>query len=1297
VQSTEVLSGLEAVARIERLICRSAVTRESAVAEGLALAGERAASLADGAPAGAGDAVVAPGASCVHHVNGAPGHEHAGAFELAARSVQEAVDHCLAAHLLSQRLGRVGLCSLSPALAERLDVVTLPGAALAGALLGSGTETAEPDAEPERILELARMALQAVSERTQGGAELVEYRGDDGAEVVLVASGAEAATAGEVARALSQGGVAAGALSVVLVRPFPASAVREVVAGAQRVFVLGEPARRAALLAQVRVVAGEESEIRSLPAGTPAQVLEALVAHLREGSFDLKRHVPVEDAPSRRLVVAPPGPWGEEMVRRVGAALAQLGPMRLGPRTRSEAGATVLAWDSEAAPKARGDLLLAAEPSLLDPEAALSLIRPGSTALVVSEADTPELLARALSPESRSAILERDLALHWVAPPQVDEGDDPRGETDGRAASLFLAGASLAALLGPGGQQAIEAAGAAGETRWLRAGAEALRSLDPETLDPARHVQELDFRPAPSLPRMPTREDDAEQRARWAERIWRFHLTGGAPSPVPGLPLRTAVLWNLAQGLRGESPHPFVLVRSDDAERPIAARRLRGLLGEAIEVLQGAGRAARALADNLDRLVTLAARELAEGDAEVGLEGLLSGAGEGLAAELALPEEEAHTLADDLGELRRVLPRDAAVLDLRAEMPMRLYLKVLDAVRAPLQQRFAEELGDLCERLRDLLQLDQMASSEGRAPEVLSAALGSAASDYIDPAALSQTLPAGTRAAALGEQRRRRIQWALATLETHLEQWAQLPRVILLRPPSADLAVPGVEQHEHPDPLAAAVGLFDGVSRRMAEVFGAARTARLEAAGRYRPELHDTGLAELDWEAFTGEELDLVPTVVVVTSGRRLRRRDQISLSELLGSSRPVQVVVGDQVGADDGAEDLSRFHVDLGYLVVAHREAFAMGSTPARPERLVEGLAQMARARRPAVALVQLPALEPAPLRPLLAEAALRGRACRDFRYDPDAGESWADRFDLAGNPDPESAWPMHRVPYLEDGEEQTLELAFTFADAMAFEPAYLRHLLVVPPVAWDESQQPLAEYLEHFDPEGPQRRVPFLWVIDGDETLQRVIVTRELALASRDRLRGWRVLQELAGFQNAFAERAADAARDQALAEAGERSAELEQAHAAELERVRSEAAHESMERLAAVLISPDGLPALGAPGAAPTAQPPPAAESLETAAAEPAVAEEIEEEEAVSFDDPYIDTPLCTSCNECTNLNAQLFHYDGNKQAYIADPAAGTFAELVKAAELCPAHCIHPAKPRDGDSTATPELIERAAKFN
>ena len=104
----------------------------------------------------------------------------------------------------------------------------------------------------------------------------------------------------------------------------------------------------------------------------------------------------------------------------------------------------------------------------------------------------------------------------------------------------------------------------------------------------------------------------------------------------------------------------------------------------------------------------------------------------------------------------------------------------------------------------------------------------------------------------------------------------------------------------------------------------------------------------------------------------------------------------------------------------------------------------------------------------------------------------------------------------------------------------------------------------------------------------------------------------------------------------------------------------------------------------------------EPAQEAAAEPAV-EELPEEEALAFDEPYITAPLCTTCNECTNINPRIFQYNANKQAFIADASAGTFAELVKAAELCPARCIHPGKPRSDDSTATPELVERASKFN
>jgi pyruvate-ferredoxin/flavodoxin oxidoreductase len=108
------------------------------------------------------------------------------------------------------------------------------------------------------------------------------------------------------------------------------------------------------------------------------------------------------------------------------------------------------------------------------------------------------------------------------------------------------------------------------------------------------------------------------------------------------------------------------------------------------------------------------------------------------------------------------------------------------------------------------------------------------------------------------------------------------------------------------------------------------------------------------------------------------------------------------------------------------------------------------------------------------------------------------------------------------------------------------------------------------------------------------------------------------------------------------------------------------------------------------APPAAEPPVAEQpvAASAAAAPAAGEAIE---------PYIDTELCTTCNECTQINPKMFAYDENKQAYIKDPRAGTFQELVKAAERCTARIIHPGTPLDPDEPDLEEWIERAKPFN
>ena len=86
-----------------------------------------------------------------------------------------------------------------------------------------------------------------------------------------------------------------------------------------------------------------------------------------------------------------------------------------------------------------------------------------------------------------------------------------------------------------------------------------------------------------------------------------------------------------------------------------------------------------------------------------------------------------------------------------------------------------------------------------------------------------------------------------------------------------------------------------------------------------------------------------------------------------------------------------------------------------------------------------------------------------------------------------------------------------------------------------------------------------------------------------------------------------------------------------------------------------------------------------------------------EGVDPDAPQIETARCTTCNECTEINGKLFAYDENMQAHIADPDAGSYRQIVEAAESCQVSIIHPGKPRNPDEPDLEELLARAAPFN
>jgi ferredoxin len=292
-----------------------------------------------------------------------------------------------------------------------------------------------------------------------------------------------------------------------------------------------------------------------------------------------------------------------------------------------------------------------------------------------------------------------------------------------------------------------------------------------------------------------------------------------------------------------------------------------------------------------------------------------------------------------------------------------------------------------------------------------------------------------------------------------------------------------------------------------------------------------------------------------------------------------------------------------------------------------------------------------------LTAASAMESRAFPTFSYDPHAGDNQAARFSFENNPRPEADWPTATLEYA-DGEGRRVResTAFTFADFVLCDRRYSRHFAVVPRERWNAAMRPVADWLDLADSEAAQC-VPYVLAVDEGNTLHRVAVDARLARSVRSVRVLWRRLQEQAGIHNSHAERVL--ARERVLWQEEKRR---------ELEAVRGVAA-------------PDA-----------------GAQAPEPAAKAAAAAEAVQPQEAErNPDEPWIETARCPSCNECQLINDRMFVYNDNKQAYIKDPDAGTFRQLVEAAESCQVAIIHPGKPRNPREPGLDDLMKRAAAFN
>ncbi len=1283
-----VLTGREAIEETERRICGAPPSASPPSAEGIAAAGADAASCG---PVPPGPPPPAPlPASCVHHFFGGDGR-FAGHDDvvLAPASAQEAVDLALAARAVARRIRRPVGCRHG-AYGDAVAAVSLPPRSLLVGDAGATDGLWEPGAAAERIVQLAAHAAAAVAAGTGRPLDLVERTGPAGAPLVLAGAGPAGAAAQRLAAALTGAGRSCAAVAVRLVRPAPRAALAEALAGAARVVVLRSDDGRHLLRAAAVREAAPEAEVASVGVVSGASVAELAEAVAPVAGGPLPTLSDEAAGDSFRVAVVPAGRWAQGVARALAADRVAPG---LGPAVEAVGGEgdAVVITGPAAAPAP--DVLVAAGPRFLDAAGPLATMGAGGVVIVCAEAGRVEPVVAAIDPAARALLWDRELTVTWLRV-GADEAADVitrrlRAACDGDAE-------------GEGSSPGTPIPGAL---------------LGRDEAPP-----EIDFRGGAGLPRRaaaPEGDDAAPEHSPAAVR--RFHMRGRAAPARPTAPFTPLAARAVAAAMTRR--WPAALVRRDPGAQP-SVETLEEALATALEAITPASRAIPERLDLLAREVRRApgpdgdgAGDDGDGDGERGdgdggrgdsdgtLAAAVAAAADGFVTALDLPEDEADAVLGDVAALVSALPPGSVLVRLSADAPVRIAAAALAASSELARGRLEARAREVLEQLEDRLTLDRLRSDEGRSPDALGRSLGGMAG--IDPTRLSSTLPAAAAGDALPPVRRERLEDAAAVLASWLAEAADRPSVFVLAPPDGPPEAPdGADVLLHDEPLAASRGVFAAHARRLSKVVRALRTAELELADEWRADVHADALATLGWEGLTTDEVAAAPAVLVVVSAAHVRGPGATGLERILRSGEPVRVLV-----LDDGTEPVGDFHGRTSWRGVASREAVVVGGSVARPARFAEGVAAAAGAPRPALLEVAIPGPGPTEWRELRAELGLQGRSAPELRYLPDAGPDLADRVDGGGNPAPAAAWPAASIE-LRDGDP--LELAVTHADALCMDPAWRDHFALARREDEAADQLPVAEWLERLGPD-PEPWIPFVHVIDDDGVVRRAVLTRELGLACADRLRAWRVLQDAAGFDNAWARRAAAEASEAASAAADERLAEAAARHAAELEEARTETAREAFAELARALLDAGsgpltlGTPRTPAPAAASEAAPSPAVDSptsppggddgvpvngggppsVPTPAPSP--------EPAVSFEEAWIESELCTTCNACTNLNGRLFKYNGDKQAYIADLAAGTFEEMVRAAELCPAKCIHPGAPRAGDASATPDLVARAAPFN
>ncbi len=499
-----------------------------------------------------------------------------------------------------------------------------------------------------------------------------------------------------------------------------------------------------------------------------------------------------------------------------------------------------------------------------------------------------------------------------------------------------------------------------------------------------------------------------------------------------------------------------------------------------------------------------------------------------------------------------------------------------------------------------------------------------------------------------------------------------------------------------------AMGIFEGHMVKMADGFKAIRMAELEIAGKYDKQESDHFFKYFDWHQFSEEEYLLCPPVVTVGGDGAMYDIGFQNLSRSIMSGMPLKILILDtQVYSNTFTGQISDMapygkewkgkterRKEMSLISMAHRTTYTLQSSIAHPNHLIEGYIDGLNYRGPAIfniyAVCQPEHGVADDAATMQSKLAVEARAYPLMTYDPREDDTWEKSMSLKGNPDLDNDWTTYELKFVDEyGIEDTMTVPLTFADWAMTEGRFQKHFKFVAPSKWTDDMVPLHEFIDLDHDEMAENTAYVHAVHPESNTLVRVAIDPEIVHATIERRNFWRTLKGLAGLDKIVIDVEAIAAQAKAEMASGIASNLMNMVSG------KSADGATDVNALAAVLAA---APAASAPQVpVPTV----AAPAGKTAAASPTAKAE-QPAAAGGHDAVWIETPDCTTCDECVDINPKIFKYNDDKKAIIIDPTAGTFEDIVKAAEKCTAVIIHPGTPWNPDEKNLAKLIKRAEKF-